>query len=438
LQISSSDSLHLFESSQYLAEQSQGLNFLIKHNIREINLNGFDNAKYLFDLSVASLLKLQILHIKNCSRLQHIIDIGEEYESKNWDAIFPNLKSLSVFCCKKLKYMIGQYPLDNKNYKEIHLHFPTLEKLYLDYLPNFISICATDSPSMAWPSLKKLDYSGCSQLVNISTSGKVVLILLIISYYFFFFDVDSLFFTFYISALQDAIWVQNHFLTLQTLRMVNAKVEAIFCLNGHQTMGQQVNLKLEKMHLQNLPKMDNIWEATKNTFTLKHLQSLEIIGCEKLEVIFPQSVLRCLPELNTLEVRECKELRHIIEEDLEDKKLSNPLSPQPCFPKLTTLIVEQCHKLKYLTFVSASNDFPNLEFLVINGATELLQFNETGKTQVELPELKLLIFIHLSKFCQETQFLNVEHRIVRNCPKLSFTSTTTLDKIKQKFGFLGK
>jgi len=142
--------------------------------------------------------------------------------------------------------------------------------------------------------------------------------------------------------------------------------------------------------------------------------------------------------LNTLEVRECKELRHIIEEDLEDKKLSNPLSPQPCFPKLTTLIVEQCHKLKYLTFVSASNDFPNLEFLVINGATELLQFNETGKTQVELPELKLLIFIHLSKFCQETQFLNVEHRIVRNCPKLSFTSTTTLDKIKQKFGFLGK
>ncbi|KAK7372938.1 hypothetical protein VNO80_06329 [Phaseolus coccineus] len=407
IKISSSNSLHLLESAEYFSEQPQGLNLLIMRNITMIILKGFDEQKYLFNLSVASLFKLQILSIENCSGLRHIIDIGDEYESKNWDAIFPNLKYLSVENCEQLEYMIGQYPLDNKNYKEIHLHLPTLEELKLDDLPNFISICATKSLSMAWPSLKKFDCDGCSRLVNISTSRK------------------------------DAIWVQNHFLTLETLRMDNAKVEAIFCLNGLQMMGQQVNLKLEDLDLKNLPQMTNIWEATKNTFTLQHLQSLQILRCEKLEVIFPPCVSRCLPVLNRLRVRECKELRQIIEEDLEDKKLSNPLSSQLCFPKLASLIVEQCHKLKYLTSVSASNHFPNLDFLLINGATELLQFNETGKTQVELPQLKVLIFIHLSKFCQETQFLNVKHRIVRNCPKLSLTSTTNLQEIRPNFHSLG-
>ncbi|XP_068487221.1 uncharacterized protein [Phaseolus vulgaris] len=385
IKISSSDSLHLFKSAEYLSEQPQG----------------FDNAKYLFDLSIASLFMLRNLRIENCPKLLHIIDIGDEYESKNLDAIFPNLRSLSVYNCEQLKYMIGQCPLDNKNDKEIHLHFPTLEKLYLRKLPNIISICATNFLSMAWPSLNIFECSRCSKLVNNSPSRK------------------------------DTIWVQNHFLTVQTLCMNNVKVEVIFCLNGYRMMGQQVNLKLEDLKLKNLPQMTNIWEATKNTFTLQHLTLLEIMRCEKLEVIFPQSMLRCLPELNRLEVRKCKELRQIIEEDLEDKKLFNPLSPQPCFPKLTRLIVEKCHKMKYLTSVSASNDFPNLDFLIINGATELLQLNETRKIEVELPKLKLVILMHLPKFCQETQFLNVEHRIVCNCPKLSLTSTTTLQEIQQ-------
>jgi len=181
LQISSSDSLHLFQNVEYLSEQPQGLNFLIMRNIGVINLKGFDNAKYLFDLSIASLFMLQNLHIENCPKLLHIIDIGDEYESKNLDAIFPNLRTLSVYNCDQLKYMIGQCPLDNKNDKEIHLHFPTLEELYLDKLPNIISICATNSLSKAWPSLKRFYIDGCSQLDNSSTTPMVILIILIIS-----------------------------------------------------------------------------------------------------------------------------------------------------------------------------------------------------------------------------------------------------------------
>ena len=202
--------------------------------------------------------------------------------------------------------------------------------------------------------------------------------------------------------------------------------------------------------------------------TLTSLRELRIIDCGGLKHIVTQARLKrnekenmvadghdfqthlsMFPNLEMLYIKRCNLLQHIFpgsfvggmvkSNDTKSKETSNPLSPQPCFPKLTRLIVEQCHKLKYLTSVSTPNDFSNLEFLVIIGATELLQFNETGKSEVELLELKVLIFIHLSKFCQETQFLNVKYRFVRNCPKLSLTTTTTLEEIQQQnFDDLGK
>jgi len=186
--------------------------------------------------------------------------------------------------------------------------------------------------------------------------------------------------------------------------------------------------------------------ASKNSFNLQHLTTLEIVGCEKLEVIFPKHVFRCLPQLNLLKIRKCKELREIIEEDVEDKKLSNLLSPQPCFPKLQALYVGHCHKLKRFISGSASNDFPNLHLLIINGASELEELvgcgqgksDEIRKSKVELPRLKLLIFMHLSNFCQEIEFPNIKNCVVYECPKLSLTPTTTLGELKENFPYKGK
>ena len=183
----------------------------------------------------------------------------------------------------------------------------------------------------------------------------------------------------------------------------------------------------------------------KNSVSLQHLTTLEIMGCGKLEVIFPKSLLRCLPELNVLKIRECKELRQIIEEDVEDKTLSD-LSPQPCFPKLEALCIEGCHKLKTLFSGSASNDLPNLHLLIINGASELEELvgcgqgkgEDIGKTKAELPRLKLLIFMHLSNFRQETELPNLKNCIVFKCPKLSLTSTTTLEYLCENFPHKGK
>ena len=274
--------------------------------------------------------------------------------------------------------IIEEYPF---HLKETNMYSSTLEVLELLDLPNLVSICDTNSPS--------------------------------------------------ISALQDAPGIQNHFLTLQTLSVKKVKVKDVFCLNG-----PKLRLKIEDFHLINLGKMTHISFVTNNSFILQHLKSIQIVGCEKLEAIFPQSA--CLPELISLEVRECKELMMIVYEDFEENKLCN-LSSQPCFPKLAKLVVEQCHKLTCFVSecASASEYLPNLEIIVINGANELEKFIGYEIENINLPELKLVIFMHLPKFQQETNFLYVKHRIVRNCPKISLTSAT-LQEIQQNFPYKGK
>jgi len=305
------------------------------------------------------------------------------------------------------------------------------------------------------------------------------------------------------NVLQDPKGVQNPLLNLKNMFVRNCEVEGIFCLNGHGMIGQQVSLRLYKLVLENLPQMTYIWVASKisvnlhhltrleimgcaklkvifppsvlrslqklesliikecmelkqivgceqgapkNSCTFSNLETLDIIGCPKLEVIFPKNVLRCLPELKTVKIRKCKELREIIEEDVGDKKLSSLLSPQPCFPKLKALYVGHCHKLKRVISGSASNDFPNLHVLIIGGASELEEFVGCGQgkgdkiinTKVELSNLKVLIFIHLSNFGQEIELSNLKNSVVYECPKLSLTSTTTLEKLKETFPYEGK
>ncbi|WVZ23461.1 hypothetical protein V8G54_002005, partial [Vigna mungo] len=496
IKISNSDFDSPVESVECLSELPRGLNLIMTHNIREIKLNGFDKARYLFKLSiVSSLMMLEILSIQECHGLEYIIDTDDEHGKENMKAIFPNLKELSVDKCFRLKYMIDQYDVANKDYKKIHIQFSALEILSLRNLPNFVSICSTNTVTVTWPSLKDCECYRCFypfysyvSCLTIPTNSR-----------------ESI-----ITSTKDSKGIQNHLPTLQTLNITFSDAEGIFCLNEDEMIGQQVSLRLEKLELEYLPKMTYIWvgpnnsltlqhltrlkiwkcerlevifpksvvrslpelnnitikqcmelkqiveedrsnllsidggseveeiigcdkEPSKNYFALTNLEELEIIECAKLEVVFPKSVVRCLPKLKLLKIRECKELREIIE---GDKNLSNI----PCFPKLEALHVEDCHKLKRLFSESASNDLPNLHLLVINGANELEELVgcKQGMTKVELPRLKLLILTHLENFSQEIELHNLKNCIVYKCPKLSFTSTTSLEKLREDFPHKGK
>ena len=190
-----------------------------------------------------------------------------------------------------------------------------------------------------------------------------------------------------------------------------------------------MNLSLETIELLDLPMMKCPFVGLKYSFVLKNLKTMEIYRCEKLEIVFSASVIRCLPQLVSLRIEECKELKHLIEDDLENKIVQ---SSNTCFPKLETLVVEKCKKLKCIFKVSICKEFPELKVLLIREANELEEIfkselgdkKEISKSEVEIPNLEFVAFANLPSLChaQGVHFQEVKYRFVRSCHKLSLTS----------------
>jgi len=154
------------------------------------------------------------------------------------------------------------------------------------------------------------------------------------------------------------------------------------------------------------------------------LRELKIKQCEKLKIVFSTSIIRCLPQLLTLRIEECNELKHIIEDDLKN-------TTKTCFPKLNTLVVVKCNKLKYVFPMSICKELPELHILMIREADELEEIfvSEGDDHKVEIPNLKVVVFENLPSLYhdQGIQFQAVKYRFILNCPKLSLVSASTAD-----------
>ncbi|XP_017428448.1 disease resistance protein At4g27190 [Vigna angularis] len=399
------------------------MQFKIFQNLQEVIIIGCKELKHVFTANniTGGLTQLKKLVIGDCNMLEQIIEevlppahceeTNEIVSNSSGSFSLSNLEFLEIYSCSMLDSLFTTSvakTLTSLEELEICIcdglkHVVTPERVKKNKKENMVEDKHEFKSDLSmFSSLKRVTIWHCNSMQDI----------------------------FAMPFVGGVVNIQNHFPTHQTLSMSNAN-------NGDWMMGQQVSLKLEYLNLFGLPKMTRIWVNTNNSFTLQHLNSLIIKECEKLEVIFPQFMLQSLPDLSHIRLRKCEELRQIIEEDLEDKRFI-----QPCFPKLQSLFIEECHKLKCFASVSASNDLSNLKILIIKEATELQEFiaceyDETGKTKVQLPQLKVIIFMHLSNFHQETIFSNVKHRIIRNCPKLSLTSTTTPQELQQNLHLEG-
>ncbi|XP_027190162.2 uncharacterized protein [Cicer arietinum] len=164
--------------------------------------------------------------------------------------------------------------------------------------------------------------------------------------------------------------------------------------------------------------MKYLFGGPKNSFALKNLTKIIIMRCEIL-VVFSTSILRCLSKLVDLRIEECKELKHIIEDDLQNQNMLNS------FPKLKVLVVVKCCKLKYVFPVSICKEFLELEVLIIREANELEEiFKSEGDQKVKIPKLNFVVFDKLPSlfFTQGIQFQTAKNRFIQNCQKLSLAS----------------
>ncbi|WVZ09161.1 hypothetical protein V8G54_013691 [Vigna mungo] len=437
-------------------------------NLENLYLSNCPRLTFLFTYAVArNLVKLKILKISRCDELKHILTYDEksqdEFTTGHPLQIFQNLLDVKIKRCRELKHIFpanivgGLTQLKVLEIRECD----KLDQIIGDIVPltkqhrkeELDEIVEEASKAKTLTSLEELFIHWCKSLKDIVTHEKVnknqeesIVEDDHIS------ECDSLEVVFpksYIWADPKNSLTLQHLTTLTIWKCGNMEVifpkSVVRCLPELKKVTIRECMELKQIIEEdgsNLLSIDGgseveeiigcDKEASKNYFAFPNLEKLEIIECVKLEVVFPKSVLRCLPKLKLLKIIQCKELSQIIEGDIN---LSNILSPQPCFPKLEALHVDDCHKLKRFFSGSASNDLPNLHLLAINGTYELEELVgcKQGMTKVELPRLKLLIFMHLPNFRQEIELHNLKNCIVYKCPKLSLTSTTSLEKLLEDF-----
>ena len=144
-----------------------------------------------------------------------------------------------------------------------------------------------------------------------------------------------------------------------------------------------------------------------------------------------------LPQLNVLVITNCEALEKIVEEDEQNQNISNPCF---CFPQLKRVIVKNCNKLKHLFRMNTANEFSKLQELVIMEASDLEEVfavsdeceREEAMQNNVRPKLKLAMLVELPSLANVWPYKlqTVEHRIVVKCPKLSLTSTITIEDLE--------
>lgn len=217
--------------------------------------------------------------------------------------------------------------------------------------------------------------------------------------------------------------------SLETLVLDNSKLESIFCVN--EVNQHKMNLGLQNILLHRQLVMTSLFEGPKSSFALLNLTTIKIVQCEKLEIIFSDSILKCLPQLVHLIINECGELKNIIEDDSENQNMSNSSSSKTCFPKLRILVVDKCNKLKSVFPVSVCNELPELNVLIVRESHEIEEIfqseGEEGIQKVMPPNLKVVVVGNLPSLSEThiIQFQTVKYNFVQNCQKLSFTSVST-------------
>ncbi|XP_039688369.1 uncharacterized protein [Medicago truncatula] len=371
------------ESSSYfhnLWERAQCLSKShIMCNIKKMTLYRLPKIKSVFVMSVASKLSLESLDIVNCDELEHIIVDIE-------DGSGGNNWGNNVF--PKLKELLVF----------------SCEKL--EYI--FGHIDATDHHQnhnnevthLHLPALKYLKLHRLQSLIGMCT--------------------------------------KHYCTTLPPLTLV----ELVACSKVDITsigdfIGPNYSNKELSANVENLcPKVENIR-------FLKNLKVIKILGCEKLEIVFSTSMIMCLPQLLHIRIEECKELKHMIEDDLENKNSTHSMSTTKiCFLKLRTLVVQRCNKLENVFPISICKELPELDALIIREAHELEEIFvcEEGDQKVNLPNLKVVAFTNLPSLYQTQgiHFQAVQNRFVQNCQELSLTNAITEHFINDTIDYMSE
>jgi len=141
---------------------------------------------------------------------------------------------------------------------------------------------------------------------------------------------------------------------------------------------------LTKLRLSFLPELKCIWKGPPRHVSLQSLADLSLKFLDKLTFIFTPSLAQSLPQLQTLEIRNCDELKYIIREEDGEREII-PESPgqddqaspvnvekEMVLPNLKKLSLEQLSSIVCFSFGWCDYFlFPRLEKLKVHQCPKL-------------------------------------------------------------------
>ncbi|KAF7833304.1 putative disease resistance protein [Senna tora] len=314
-----------------------------------------------------SLYGLQELSVYNCGKLKSVF-------SANIHRSLPQLMRLSIFNCEELEEIIAEND-DTQNLLNGQVCFPKLESLKVEGCHKLKSLFSATMVRMI-PQLNSLHISNCGQLQeifgfgntednNINNKKEIVLPHLRQVSLGKLSNLIDICQGCTLHAITDGE-VSHEILALQAV--LNVKMQ----LGVNEEQGPIMVSNLESLSLE-LPELEFIWKGP-TLISFQFLTSLFVIRCRKLRCIFSGAIIRSLPQLESLNIRDCEELEEIISE--EEAHFPNPstsYSQEPSFPKLRHLDVGGCNKLRYVLPLYILGDLPRLEDFWLSSCSQLEQ-----------------------------------------------------------------
>ncbi|XP_017639828.1 uncharacterized protein LOC108481179 [Gossypium arboreum] len=272
------------------------------------------------------LQNLKILRVVDCEKISKIFRIDDGIESNA--RYLPNLKFVEIRECPSLEYVFPHTSIGG---------FSHLEEVKLVGLRTLRSIVGENNFLEA-PTLKILYIRGCSAFTNFTFHKEVKKSVFLKEFFFSMEGIDSK--------------------KVNLCNMVNTQLTQISPDFEYITLGnfeqlfqlQDGNIisSLEIMELFNVIRLRDIWKGPIQVAT--NLREISVHCCNNLTYIFPETLIRHLPQLSILRIKSCVNLKKIIGNDDILASSSSSQGPQlemkMVFPQLKKIELENLSKIE--------------------------------------------------------------------------------------------
>ncbi|XP_028104227.1 disease resistance protein RPS2-like isoform X2 [Camellia sinensis] len=424
--------------------------------LEELELDDLPNLRKIChcQLSTGSFGKLKYLKISNCDRMEEVIwkEKGEDDATNKME--FPALESMTLW---RLPMLIGFCRGTDE------IEFPQLKKLCLRKLPQlkwlFLNSSNPFSESMenhnatflslfpdkfyfqvALPSLEELELKDLNNLeglehipISVGSFSKLKKV-----------HVEHCGKWLYVFPSQFLTRLRN----LEDLTVENCSLlENVFGLEMGDCKEQESEMLslLKSLKLKRLPQLNYISKRDPIGFTyISQLNILHVHDCNNLRYLFPHSMMKCMLQLQELDIRRCKMMSRIVADEKGQGKSSVDkieftqlkilrLYDLPIlvsfFPKViaTSATSTECLQNVEQTLFNEKVVFPTLEVLELEHLDNLEGMGHCPPSSMSLSKLRYVHVRHCSKLPKVFQAQLLKR--LQNLEELSIEDCSLLEKV---------